>query len=100
MKEEVKIFHLLRHVDATGTSGTGIVAIGCQLPSGSCVMEWTSYHSSLGIYRNINDIISLHGHSGNSEIVWGLPADVVVIPNVVSKVKKSRKKKDAISTDK
>jgi hypothetical protein len=92
MKEEVKIFHLLRHVDNTGTSGTGIVAIGCQLPSGSCVIEWTSYHSSLGIYRNINDIETLHGHNGNTSIVWGLPEDVIVVPNL--KTKRTRKKKD------
>jgi hypothetical protein len=91
MKESVKIFHLLRHVDATGTSGTGIVAIGVQLPTGSCVLEWTSYHSSLGIYRNIADVESLHGHGGNTEIVWGLPNDVVVQPNP----KPKRKKKNA-----
>ena len=92
MKEEVKIFHLMRHEDATGTSGTGVVAIGCQLPSGSCVIEWTSYHSSLGIYRNINDIEALHGHGGNTSIVWGLPDNVVVTPNPINKAKKSRKK--------
>jgi hypothetical protein len=92
MKEEVKIFHLLRLIDGTGTSGTGIVAIGCQLPSGSCVIEWTSYHSSLGIYRNINDIEALHGHGGNTSIVWGLPEDVIVVPNV--KPKRGRRKKN------
>ena len=99
MKEEVKIFHLLRHVDATGTSGTGVVAIGCQLPSGTCVIEWTSYHSSLGMYRNINDVEALHGHGGNTEIVWGLPDNVVVQPNPAPK-RKSRKKKDEVSSDK
>lgn len=93
MKEEVKIFYLMRHVDATGTSGTGVVAIGCQLPSGTCVMEWTSYHTSLGIYRNINDVVSLHGHSGNTDIVWGLPEDVTV-HHPAEKPKRSRKKKD------
>jgi hypothetical protein len=92
MKEEVKIFHLLRHVDGTGTSGTGVVAIGCQLPSGTCVLEWTSYHTSLGIYRNVNDINSLHGHGGNTEIVWGLPENVVVVPNQPTKPKRARKK--------
>jgi hypothetical protein len=97
MKEEVKIFHLLRHVDATGTSGTGVVAIGCQLPSGTCIIEWTSYHSSLGIYRNVNDIEALHGHGGNTEIIWGLPDNVTVTPNTVKSKRKDKKKKDEAS---
>ena len=96
MKENVKIFYLDRSIDQTGVSGTGVVAIGCQLPSGTCCLEWTSYHSSLGIYKNINDIEALHSHGGNTKVVWGLPDNVVVTPNAKPK-RAPRKKKDATS---
>jgi len=93
MKEEVKIFHLFRRIDETGISGTGTVAIGCQLPSGTCVMEWTSYHSSIGVYKNINDVLALHGHNGKTDVVWGLP-DNVAVNQTTEKVKKGKKKCD------
>lgn len=72
--DEVKPFFLLRHVDLTGVSGTGIVAHGSVLPSGRVVLEWTaSNHPTITIMNNIDEVILLHGHDGNSEIVMGNP---------------------------
>lgn len=74
--DKVKPFYLLRKVDVTGTSGTGIVAMGAILPSGKVVMEWTaSNHVSWNMYNNINDIDLINGHDGSSEIIMGDPVE-------------------------
>jgi hypothetical protein len=84
-------FYLLRLEDETGISGTGLVARGCVFPSGAVVLEWQTFHSSICIYKNISDVESIHGHNGKTKLVMGVPQ--------LPKPKKSRKKKDAVSTD-
>ena len=79
---KVKPFYLDRKEDETGVSGTGTVAIGAILPSGHCVMEWLTFTSSIAIYKNINDLIEIHGHEGKTRVVMGHPP-----------VKKTNKKK-------
>lgn len=73
IQELIKEFHLKRKEDVSGTSGTGIVARGVILPSGACVMEWLTFHSSICIYKNIEDIEKIHGHNGATEVVLGPP---------------------------
>jgi len=80
--DSIKHFYLKREVDVSGTSGTGIVARGIILPSGKAIIEWTSFHTSIAIYNNIEDVNSIHGHDGATEIIMGDP------PNA----KKPRKK--------
>lgn len=72
-KEAIKHFYLQRHHDVSGTSGTGIVARGVVLPSGACVMEWLTFHSSIAIYKNIEDVEKIHGHEGATVLVMGDP---------------------------
>lgn len=67
--EPLKSFYLLREDDESGISGTGIVAMGVILPSGKCVMEWTSFHTSVAIYNNIQDVEIIHGHNGATKII-------------------------------
>lgn len=62
-------FHLLRVEDVSGTSGTGVVAMGTILPSGKCVLEWTSFHTSVAIYNNIQDVEIIHGHNGKTKVI-------------------------------
>lgn len=71
--QKLQPFYLLRKEDETGISGTGIVAIGVQLPSGHCVIEWTTFCSSINIYRSLSDVIEVHGHHGKTEVVMGEP---------------------------
>lgn len=71
--EEFKEFYLLRHKDAHGKSGIGVVARGQVFPSGKAIMEWLSFHSSVCIYPNINDVLEIHGHGGDTELVFGAP---------------------------
>jgi hypothetical protein len=82
-------FYLQRLEDETGISGTGIVARGCIFPSGSVVLEWQTFHSSICIYKNIQDVEAIHGHNGKTVVVMGPP------PDPDAPVKKKRKKKDS-----
>lgn len=71
--ETIKEFYLLRKQDESGISGTGIVARGVVLPSGKVVMEWCTFHSSITIFSNIEDVNSIHGHHGKTEVIFGQP---------------------------
>ena len=83
-------FYLQRIEDETGISGTGIVARGCIFPSGIVVMEWQTFHSSVCMYKNIQDVEAIHGHNGKTIVVMGPP------PNPDAPVKKKRKKKEEV----
>lgn len=80
--DKILEFYLQRNEDESGISGTGVVARGVILPSGACVMEWLTFHSSVALYKNIQDVESIHGHGGKTQIVMGKP----------NSEKKSRKK--------
>lgn len=71
MKFKASLFYLQRDVDETGISGTGIVAVGAVLPSGSCTLEWCTFHSSIGIYKNLAQIEEIHGHEGKTKVILG-----------------------------
>lgn len=86
--DTIKEFHLLRIEDQTGVSGTGVVARGVVLPSGSAVLEWSTFHSSICIYKNISDVEAIHGHHGKTLVIMGSPTE-----------KKSRKKKKLENSD-
>jgi hypothetical protein len=84
----IKEFHLVRLEDETGISGTGVVARGVVLPSGTCILEWCTFHSSINHYKNIGDVEEIHGHHGKTKLVMG--------PPVIDKPRrKTRKKKDS-----
>lgn len=73
VKSEVKPFYLFRKEDASGVSGTGVVALGAQLPSGRCVLEFQSVNSSLIIFNNMHSLETVHGHEGKTQIIMGHP---------------------------
>jgi hypothetical protein len=66
----MRTFHLYRKIDETGVSGTGIVAEGIEFGNGKCCIQWTTYHASVGIYENISEIETIHGHEGKTVVVW------------------------------
>lgn len=67
-----RLFLLYRHEDATGVSGTGIVAEGCQFSDGRVALRWTTDKapSSTAVYDSIGDVEAIHGHDGRTELVW------------------------------
>lgn len=64
--DTIKLYKLVRNKDVTGLSGTGDVAFIAKLPSGRCVMEWTSNHPTITIFANLDELILIHGHNGSS----------------------------------
>lgn len=68
-----KEFYLQRVEDESGVSGTGVVARGVVLPSGKVVLEWQTFHTSLCIYQNIQDVEAIHGHHGKTLVIMGSP---------------------------
>lgn len=63
-------FFLNRITDSSGISGTGVVAEGICFSNGRCVLSWKTETSSIGIYDDIGRVIAVHGHGGDTELVW------------------------------
>lgn len=66
----MRTFELHRDVDSSGVSGTGVVAEGVQFANGKCVICWMTKYSSAAIYDDIEIVNKVHGHGGNTRIVW------------------------------
>ncbi|WP_254542776.1 hypothetical protein [Halomarina pelagica] len=65
-------FALYRHEDASGVSGTGVVAYGVQFPppNGKCVVAWVTNVGSVSVYDNMQAVQEIHGHEGGTEVIW------------------------------
>lgn len=63
-------FHLKRLEDETGISGTGIVTNGIQFDDGTVVMSWNTDTTFVAVYRNMEDVITIHGHNGKTVVEW------------------------------
>lgn len=63
-------FVLDRRVDSTGTSGTGIVAEGVRFSNGKVALHWLSHLGAVNVYDSIDVCEQLHGHGGNTVLVW------------------------------
>jgi hypothetical protein len=66
----MKRFILLRHKDTSGISGTGVVAEGVRFTNGMCAMTWLTEYTSYNLYPSISYIEAVHGHNGQTEVVW------------------------------
>ena len=64
-------FELHRDEDATGISGTGIVAEGVEFRDGVVCLRWlTEWPSSVVHYeRGMESVEAIHGHNGRTRIV-------------------------------
>jgi hypothetical protein len=63
-------FVLDRTEDATGTSGTGIVAEGVEFSNGQVVIHWISQLEAVNVYANSTVLTKLHGHEGRTTVRW------------------------------
>lgn len=63
-------FYLQRTHDVTGVSGTGHIADGVLWPDGSASIRWTGQRPSTVWWSTLDDAIHVHGHGGNTRIVW------------------------------
>lgn len=63
-------FVLVRREDATGTSGTGVVAEGVEFSNGQVSIHWLSQLESVNVYANAKVLEKLHGHDGRTVVEW------------------------------
>jgi hypothetical protein len=73
--DRARRFHLLRHQDISGVSGTGIVADGVIWPDGTASLRWRGERPSTVHWDRIADAKAVHGHGGATEIVLDDAAD-------------------------
>jgi hypothetical protein len=66
----MKRFQLVRDVDISGVSGTGIVADGVQFSDGTTVVHWRGERRSTVVWPSIHDVQAIHGHNGATHIEW------------------------------
>lgn len=67
-----RAFVLKRHEDATGVSGTGIVAGGVLFPDGVVALRWYSQWPTSVVFhdKGLDSVRAVHGHDGKTEIVF------------------------------
>ena len=66
-----RTFVLNRIEDASGVSGTGVVAEGVVFSDGKCAVRWiVGEHRCTSTWDSLNDIEKVHGHGGMTVIVF------------------------------
>lgn len=67
-----RLFELHRDVDATGVSGTGVVAEGVEFSDGVVCLHWTGVWPSSVVHyeRGLKAVEAIHGHGGQTRIVF------------------------------
>jgi hypothetical protein len=63
-------FKLVRNVDASGISGTGVVAEGVCFSSGEVALKWMTPVWSCVFYLSMTAVEQIHGHNGNTVVEW------------------------------
>lgn len=63
-------FQLVRRVDESGMSGTGIVSEGLEHRDGTCVYRWLTAPATTQVADSIHDITHIHGHNGKTTVRW------------------------------
>ncbi|WP_207936001.1 hypothetical protein [Actinomadura sp. KC216] len=63
-------FQLVRDVDVTGVSGTGIVADGVLWPDQTATVRWRGDMPSTVNWDNIAHAERVHGHGGATRFEW------------------------------
>ena len=70
----MRFFYLHRKNDVSGVSGAGIVANGVEFDSGRVAMTWVKTDwGVVGVYDNIKAVEQVHGHGGDTEVVYHQP---------------------------
>ena len=67
-------FKVIRDIDHSNVSGTGLVAEGWESTDGeTVVLVWLSATPSVCIYGDIRHVEMIHGHGGDTRIVFDIP---------------------------
>lgn len=63
-------FVLQRDRSETGMEGTGITAEGAVLSDGRALVRWLGANSNMSIWRNLTELLNIHGHKGHTRLRW------------------------------
>ncbi len=63
-------FRLNRNYDVSGISGIGIIAEGIQFSDGQVILRWQTTTATTEVSNNIDELMTIHGHEGSTEVVW------------------------------
>lgn len=68
----VRMFQLVRDVDVSGVSGTGVVAEGVEFSSGVVALTWLSAWPTSVVFhdRGMESVEAIHGHGGATRVRW------------------------------
>lgn len=66
----MRLFDLVRDVDVTGKSGTGVVAQGVEFDDLTVAMRWVTPLRSTTLFDHVARLEAIHGHDGLTRIVW------------------------------
>lgn len=66
----MRLFHLVRDLDVSGISGTGVVAEGVEFSDGTVVIRWLSEHASTVVWPHLEAAERVHGHGGATRVVF------------------------------
>ena len=68
----MRAFVLVRDVDVTGISGTGVVAEGIEFTGGVVALRWLSEFPTSVVFhdRGMESVEAVHGHGGQTRVVW------------------------------
>jgi hypothetical protein len=69
-------FQLIRLVDHSGVSGTGVVAEGVQFSTGRVALHWVSNEPSTTAWDSLEAMLRVHGHGGDTVLRWLEATDV------------------------
>jgi len=70
----MRFFYLHRKNDVSGVSGAGIVANGVEFDSGKVALTWVKTDwGVVGVYDNIKAVDKVHGHGGDTEVIYHEP---------------------------
>lgn len=82
-------FRLVREVDVTGVSGTGIVAEGVEFSDGTVALRWLSANPTSVVFHDhgIASVVAVHGHDGATHIEWvAQPKPTAVDPEALAQL--------------
>lgn len=67
---DLQTFRLVRDVDESGISGTGVVARGVVFTDGTVAMRWITANRSTALYDSMLDLLKIHGHGGKTRVEY------------------------------
>lgn len=71
---DLQTFRLVRDVDESGISGTGVVARGVVFGDGTVAMRWITTNRSTALYDSMLDLLKIHGHEGKTRVEFDVAA--------------------------